>query len=326
MTGYVVRRILWMIPVLWAIATVTFFLMHGVEGGPFASEKPVPPRIEEALNAKYNLDKPLWEQYVRYIGGLLQLDLGVSFRAGQLPVRDLLGQGLPVSIQLGTVAFIYAVVVGGSLGIYAALNQNRLGDYIGVFFATAGTAMPNFIMATFLVIIFSVNLGWFDVLGWGGPKWELADPTTWVRNFNPFEWDYRKVVLPTLALGTLSASYIARITRASLLEALQQDYVRTARAKGLRERTVIVRHTLKNAMVPILTVLGPIFVALVTGSFIVEQIFAINGIGRHFVSAIFARDYGVIMGTTLFYGLLVATANLLIDISYALVDPRIRYQ
>jgi ABC-type dipeptide/oligopeptide/nickel transport system permease component len=326
MTGYVVGRILWTLPVLWAIATVTFLLMHTVEGGPYASEKPVPPRIEEALNAKYNLDKPLAEQYVLYFRDLSRLDLGISFRTGNIEVRELLAQGLPVSIQLGVVGFVYAVVVGMTLGIVAALNQNRAADYFGVFFATVGTAMPNFIIASFLVIIFSVQLGWFDVLGWGGPQWELGDPTTWVRNFNPFEWNYRKVVLPTIALGTLSASYIARITRASMLEVLQQDYVRTARAKGLTERAVIARHTMKNAMVPILTVMGPIFVALVTGSFIVERIFAINGIGRHFVTAVFTRDYGVIMGTTLLYTLLVATANLLIDISYGFVDPRIRYR
>ncbi|MCA9823450.1 MAG: ABC transporter permease [Dehalococcoidia bacterium] len=325
MTGYIVRRTLWIIPVLWAIATLTFFLMHAVEGGPFASEKPVPPRIEEALNAKYNLDKSLGEQYVLYFWDLLHLDLGTSFNANQITVRELLAQGLPISIQLGVVAFIYAVVVGGALGVIAALNQNRAGDYLGVFFATIGTAMPNFIMASFLVIIFSVKLGWFAVLGWGGPEWALDDPTTWARNFNPFAWDYTRVVLPVVALGTLAASYIARITRASMLEVLQQDYVRTARAKGLQERHVIARHTLKNAMVPILTVLGPIFVALVTGSFIVERIFAIPGIGRHFVTAIFTRDYGVIMGVTLFYALLVAVANLLIDISYAVVDPRIRY-
>lgn len=325
MTGYIIRRILWMIPLLWAIATVTFFLMHAVEGGPFSSEKPVPPAVEAALNAKYNLDKPLWEQYYLFLWKLLQFDLGVSFRTADRPVTDLLAEGLPVTLQLGLIAFFFAVVVGVLLGVVAALNQNQIGDYLGVFFATVGTAMPNFIMATFLVIFFALYLGWFDVLGWGGPRWELENPQTWLRNFDPTAWNHRKVVLPVIALGTLPAAYIARITRASLLEVLRQDYIRTARSKGLRERQVIIRHAIKNALIPILTVLGPIFAALVTGSFIVERIFAINGIGRYFVTAIFGRDYGVIMGTTLFYALVVAIANLVVDISYALVDPRIRY-
>jgi oligopeptide transport system permease protein len=212
-----------------------------------------------------------------------------------------------VSAQLGATAFLYAMVFGMTLGVIAALNQNKLGDYLGVFFATIGTALPNFIMATFLVVIFSVQLGWFDVLGW-----EFGN--------------YRKMVLPVLALGTLPAAYIARITRASVLEVLSQDYIRTARAKGLAEWVVVLRHTIKNAMVPILTVLGPIFAFLVTGSFIVERIFAINGVGRHFVTAIFQRDYGVIMGTTIFYAVIIAAANLVVDILYAVADPRIRYR
>jgi oligopeptide transport system permease protein len=306
MTGYIIRRILWMIPVLWAIATITFFLMHAVPGGPFAAERPVPDSVLEALNARYNLNEPIWQQYGLYLWDLLQLDLGLSFR-GDLEVSDLLKDGVFVSLQLGGIAFLYALVFGMSLGIIAALNQNRLGDYIGVFFATIGTAMPNFIMATFLVIIFSVQLGWFDVLGW-----EFGN--------------YRKMVLPVLALGTLPAAYIARITRASVLEVLGQDYIRTARAKGLREHVVVLRHTIKNAMVPILTVLGPIFAFLVTGSFIVERIFAINGVGRHFVDAVFERDYGVIMGATIFYAVIIAVANLVVDILYAVADPRIRYR
>ncbi len=306
MTGYIIRRILWMIPVLWAIATITFFLMHAVPGGPFAAERPVPDSVLEALNARYNLDEPIWQQYGLYLWDLLHLDLGLSFR-GDLEVSDLLKDGAVVSVQLGGIAFLYALVFGMSMGIIAALNQNRLGDYIGVFFATIGTAMPNFIMATFLVIIFSVQLGWFDVLGW-----EFGN--------------YRKMVLPVLALGTLPAAYIARITRASVLEVLAQDYIRTARAKGLAERVVVFRHTIKNAMVPILTVLGPIFAFLVTGSFIVERIFAINGVGRHFVDAVFERDYGVIMGATIFYAVVIAVANLVVDILYAVADPRIRYR
>ncbi len=306
MTGYVIRRILWMIPLLWAVATVTFFLMHAVEGGPFDREKELPANVLANLEKKYNLDEPLLVQYGLYLKGLVQGDLGLSFENNR-EVTTIIREGFEVSAQLGGIAFLYAVAFGMSLGVIAALNQNRLGDYLGVFFATIGTALPNFIMATFLVIIFSVQLGWFDVIGW-----EFGN--------------YRKMVLPVLALGTLPAAYIARITRASILEVLRQDYIRTARAKGLAEWWVLTRHTVKNAMVPVLTVLGPIFAFLVTGSFIVERVFAINGVGRHFVDAIFVRDYGVIMGTTIFYAVVVAVANLVVDILYGVADPRIRYQ
>ncbi len=306
MTGYIIRRVLRMIPLLWAVATVTFFLMHAVEGGPFDREKELPPNVLANLEKKYNVDNPLVEQYGLYLLNLVQGDLGLSFETNR-EVSTIIREGVEVSAQLGASAFLYAMVFGMTMGVISALNQNRLGDYLGVFFATIGTALPNFIMATFLVIIFSVQLGWFDVLGW-----ELGN--------------YRKMVLPILALGTLPAAYIARVTRASILEVLNQDYIRTARAKGLAERVVVLRHTIKNAMVPILTVAGPIFAFLVTGSFIVERIFAINGVGRHFVTAVFQRDYGVIMGTTIFYAVIIAAANLVVDILYAVADPRIRYR
>ncbi len=305
MTGYVVRRVLWLIPVLWAVATVTFILMHSVPGGPFDQDKKLPAAVEANLNAKYNLDKPLPEQYVLFFRNLAQGDLGVSFRT-QRPVIDLIKEGWKVTAQLGAFAFIFALVVGISLGTVSALNHNKLPDYIGVFFATIGTALPSFIIATFLVVIFSVKLGWFDVLGW-----EMGN--------------YRKMVLPIVTLGTLPAAYIARVTRASVLEVLTQDYIRTARAKGLTEWVIVLRHTVKNAMVPVLTVVGPIAAFLVTGSFITESIYQINGVGRRFVLAIFDRDYGLIMGTVLFYAAIVALANLAVDLLYAVVDPRIRY-
>ena len=306
MTGYIIRRILWMIPLLWAVTTVTFFLMHLVPGGPFDQEKQLPPAALENLEKRYNLDKPLLEQYGLYILDVAQGDLGISFRQDR-EVMDILRDGFWVSAQLGLVTFAFAMVVGMFLGVFSALNQNNFLDYVGVFFATVGASMPNFIAATLLVLIFSVQLGWFDVLGW-----EFGN--------------YRKMVLPVLSLGLLPAAYVARITRASMLEVLGQDYIRTARAKGLRERVVVLRHAVKNAMIPVLTVAGPIFAILVTGSFIVERIFQINGVGRPFVDAVFRRDYGVIMGTTIFYATVVAIANLVVDILYAAVDPRIRYQ
>ncbi|HEY8491090.1 MAG TPA: ABC transporter permease [Dehalococcoidia bacterium] len=304
MSGYVLRRILWMVPLLWAVSTVTFLLMHAVPGGPFDNEK-APPNVVATLEHRYGLDQPLHEQYVQFLGRLLQGDLGISFQT-QEDVTDVISRGFGVTAQLGLSAFLFAIVFGMTLGILSAVNQNGVLDYVGVFFATVGAAMPNFILATFLVVIFAVKLGWFDVLGW-----EFGNP--------------RKMVLPILALGMLPAAYIARITRASMLEVLQQDYIRTARAKGLQEYTVVVRHAVRNALVPILTVAGPIFAVLVTGSFIVERIFAVPGVGRKFVEAVLARDYGLIMGTTLFYALVVAVANLIVDILYAYVDPRIRY-
>lgn len=305
MFAYVVRRLLWMIPLLWAVATVTFLLMHAVPGGPFDREKEVPPTVLRNLEARYGLDKPLYQQYGDYLWRLLQGDLGISYRNNR-EVSTVIRQGFAVSMQVGVLAFATATVVGMALGIVSALNRNGILDYVGVFFATAGAAMPNFILATFLVIVFSVQLGWFDVLGW-----ELGN--------------YRKMVLPVVSLATLPAAYIARVTRASMIEVLQQDYIRTARAKGLRDATVVVRHAIKNAMIPVLTVLGPIFAILVTGSFIIERTFQINGIGRRFVDGVFVRDYGIIMGTTLFYATVVAVANLVVDILYAYVDPRIRY-
>ena len=305
MTAFIIRRALWTIPVLWAIATVTFLLMHTVPGGPFDRDKELPATVRQNLERKYGLDKPLPEQYVQYMTNLAKGDLGISMRQNR-PVTTIIREGLTVSIELGLTAFVFATVFGMSMGLIAALNHNRPGDYAGVFLATVGSSMPNFILATFLVIIFSVQLGWTDVLGW--------------EMFNP-----RKMILPTVALGMLPAAYIARITRASMLEVLGQDYIRTARAKGLSEWAVILRHTVKNALVPILTVLGPILAVLVTGSFIIETSFAINGVGRHFVTAISSRDYGLIMGTTLFFALIITFANLAVDILYAFVDPRIRY-
>jgi oligopeptide transport system permease protein len=292
--------------VLWAIVTITFFLMHAVPGGPFDRERELPPAVRANLERKYGLDESLPRQYVTYLQNLTQGDLGVSMK-DQREVTEIIRDGLKVSLQLGISAFIFAVLFGFTMGLIAALNHNRMGDYLGVFFATIGSAMPNFILATFLVIIFSVKLGWTDVLGW-----EL---------FNP-----RKMILPMVSLGMLPAAYIARITRASMLEVLNQDYIRTARAKGLSEITVVVRHTVRNALVPVLTVLGPIFAVLVTGSFIIETTFAINGVGRYFVTSISSRDYGVIMGTTIFFATVVVIANLVVDLLYAVVDPRIRYR
>lgn len=304
MVAYAIRRVLFMIPLLLAVATITFFLMHMVEGGPFDGDRPISPTQRQALEQRYGLDDSLGQQYITFIGNLVQGDLGISFRGDQ-DVIDIIKDRADVSAQLGLSAFIFAVLLGASLGIFSALNQNGPLDYIGVFLATAGAALPSFVLAPLLLIAFALKLDWFDVLGW-----EL--------------WNYKKMVLPTVALGMLPAAFIARITRASMLDILRQDYVRTARAKGVTEFTVVMRHAVKNALIPVLTILGPIFAGLITGSFIVERAFQIPGIGTAFVSAVQVRDYGMIMGVTLFFTIMIAVMNLIVDLLYAVVDPRIR--
>lgn len=318
MAAYLLRRLLWLIPVLWTVATITFFLMHAVPGGPFTQEKALPAPIMEALNRRYNLDEPIWKQYLLYLWNILHFDFGLSFR-GDRDVAELIRAGFFVTIQLGVLGFLVASVVGLVLGVLSALNQNGLLDYVGVFFATIGAAMPNFVLAAFLIVLFAVQFPWFHVLGWGGPI-HFSDV------LDPGAWDLRKLVLPVVAVSTLPAAYIARVTRASMLEVLHQDYVRTARAKGLTEQIVIIRHAVKNAMIPVLTIMGPIAAVLVTGSFIIETVFAIPGVGRAFVDAVIRRDYAMIMGSTLFYTAVVAFANLIVDVLYAVVDPRIRYR
>lgn len=305
MTIYIIRRGLMIVPLLWAIATVTFFLMHAVPGGPFDMEKTLSPGTKAALEQKYNLDGSLGEQYVTFLGNLVQGDLGLSFRQDR-DVTDVIAEGFPTTLQLGLCAFAFAVLVGMTLGIFSAVNQNGPFDYLGVFLATIGAAVPNFVLATFFVLFFALKLGWFDVIGW--------------------EWgNYRQMVLPSVALGLFPAAFIARITRASMLEVLQQDYIRTARAKGLLEFRVVSRHAIRNAMIPVLTVMGPILAALITGTFVIEQYFAIPGMGRNYVESVAARDYGMIMGTTLLYAFVIAVMNLVVDVSYGIVNPRIRY-
>jgi len=318
MTAYVIRRVLWVIPVLWAVATITFLLMHAVPGGPFTQDKSLPPAVNEALERRYHFDEPLWQQYGHYLINLTKGDLGLSVSNNQ-EVSEVVRRTFFVTAQLGLLSLLVAVIVGMTLGTVAALNHNGPFDYIGVGFATIGASVPNFILGAFISIVFAVQLGWFKLQGWGGPL-EWGD----VFDTGAYHWD--KVVLPVVALSALPASYIARVTRASVLEVLNQDYIRTARAKGLRETTVVLRHTIKNALIPVLTVVGPLAAALVTGSFIIERMFSIPGLGLETIRAVLARDYNTIMGTTLVFTLVISIANLLVDLAYAAVDPRIRYR
>ncbi|MCC7362965.1 MAG: ABC transporter permease [Dehalococcoidia bacterium] len=305
MAGYALRRILSFIPLIWAIATITFFLMHTVPGGPFDTEKPLPPAAKANLEAKYDLDGSLLDQYVAFLRTLSKGDLGISFNQDR-PVKDIISERLPKTLQLGVCAFAFALAGGLTLGIVAATNHNRWPDYASVFIATVGAAVPNFVVGVFLIIFFALKLGWFDVIGW-----EFGNPRT--------------MVLPTVALGLLPLAFIARITRASMLEVMRQDYIRTARSKGVTERVVIMQHAIRNALIPVLTVAGPIFAGLITGSFVVERFFAVGGVGTAFVDAVSLRDYGMIMGTTLLYAMAIAVVNLVVDLAYGFADPRIRY-
>ena len=305
MAGYAFRRILAFVPLIWAIATITFLLMNAVPGGPFDREKPLPPATKANLEAKYNLDGSLIERYGAFMRSLAKGDLGISFNQDR-PVVDIIRERLPKTLQLGMLAFVFALVFGLTLGVVAAVNQNGWPDYLSVFIATVGAAVPNFVIGVFLILFLALKLGWFDVIGW-----EFGNPRT--------------MVLPTVALGLLPMAFIARITRASMLEVLRQDYIRTARAKGVREYVVIVRHAVRNALSPVLTVAGPIFAGLITGSFVIERFFAVGGVGTAFVDAVSLRDYGMIMGTTLLYAVAIAVVNLIVDLLYGLADPRIRY-
>ena len=312
MTGYVLRRLLWLAPVLFFVTLITFVLMHLVSGGPWdTKDRPISPQLREQLESKYGLDEPVWEQFLTFSWNALHGDLGVSFQYQDRSVTKIIREGVEVSAVLGLMALAFALAVGVTLGVVAAVRQNSPIDYASVFLSTFAASTPSFVLGILLIMVFAVQLGWLPVFGWEKAWWLFPN--------------WKQAILPTITLGALPAAYIARITRASVLEVLEQDYVRTARAKGLHERLVLGRHVLKNAVVPILTVSGPIAASLVTGSFIVETVFAIPGLGKQFVASVFQRDYGMIMGTTIFYAAIIAVANLVVDMVYVAVNPRIRY-
>jgi oligopeptide transport system permease protein len=308
MTTYIIRRVLWLIPVLISVSLITFILMHMAPGGPWDREpgnKQLPEATIKRLNREFNLDKPLWQQYLLYVWGAVRGDLGPSYQRPSKDVSELIVERLPYSARLGLQALALALLVGLPLGTIAALRQNSWIDYVALFFATIGVAVPSFVLGIYLILFFAVGTHWFPVVA-----------TNWD--------DWRSWVLPSIALAASPAALLARLTRSSMLETLRQDYIRTARAKGLAERMVVLRHVFKNSMIPVWTVLGPITAGLVTGSFVIEQVFSVPGVGRFFVAAISQRDYSMIMGSTLFYALLVALGNLFIDITYGLFDPRIK--
>ena len=307
MTRLILRRVLWTIPVILLVILLTFVLMRQIEGNPFrTSERAIPESIQRNLEEKYGLDDPWWVQYVRYVRNVATFDLGPSLVLRNRDVNDIVKEHFPPSLELGALAMLFALVFGIPLGLYAALRANKAGDYTAMVVANVGFAIPSFLIATLLIYFFAVK--WGDVFDVPTSGW-----TTW-----------QSKVLPTIALGLGPMAYFARLTRGSVLETLQQDYVRTARAKGLRQRRIVAVHVLRNSLIPVVTAAGPILGFLITGSFVIEQIFAIPGIGRYYVTAVTARDYSVVMGLTLLLALIVIIANMVVDILYGILDPRTR--
>ncbi|MBA2701212.1 MAG: ABC transporter permease [Chloroflexi bacterium] len=304
MISYLARRVLWIIPVLFVVSVITFFLMHAVPGGPWDREKRLPVAVQARLNAEYGLDQPVYAQYIDWAGSFVTGDLGPSYRFQDRRVNDIIADGLGTTVQLGIMAFILSVLVGIPLGILAALGHNRWPDYLSTGFSVLGIATPSFVLAILLIVVFSVQLGWFPTGGWKGPE-------TWV--------------LPTVALAGFPIAVIARYTRASMLEITRKDYIRTAQSKGLQQGDVVSRHMVRNALIPVVTILGPTLAFLVTGSFIIERIFNIPGVGQFYLNAISTRDYSLFMAMTVLYAFVVAFLNVVVDVLYAYIDPRIRY-
>ncbi|HKG25159.1 MAG TPA: ABC transporter permease [Thermomicrobiales bacterium] len=335
MISYLLRRILWLVPVILTVSVVTFFLMHRAPGGPWdANNDKLAEATRRSLNARFHLDDPIWvnrekldarwedgernpltlgrafldSQFFNYLAGLVRFDLGPSYQSkGTENVQDVLRERFPTSAKLGMVAVFFAMVVGLPLGIVAALRQNSWLDYLSLSVSTVGISVPTFVSGILLLIFLSSNFG--------------VSP---IRR--PEEWHGfgRAYLLPGIVLGLGTMAYVVRLTRTSLLEIKRQDFVRTARAKGLREGPIVTRHMLRNALIPVITVLGPATADLITGSFIIEKIYNVPGLGREFFESISRRDYSMIMGTTLLYAVLIAVANVVVDISYGLIDPRIR--
>jgi peptide/nickel transport system permease protein len=306
MMSYLIRRILWLIPTLLAMALMTFLVMHATPGSPLEPEggnNPLSPAEQKNLAAKYGLDRPLWEQFGRFLLNALRGDFGQSYVYKTRSVAEILWDAFPVSLRLGALALAIATGLGIALGVLAAVHQNSFWDYFSVTTAMVAVSIPNFVMAVFLILLFSFLIPLFPTGGWGGPR----------------DW-----VLPTITLSLAPMAIIARYTRASMLEVIRSDYIRTARAKGLAETAVVAKHVLKNAFIPVITLLGPLFAAVGTGSFFVESIFRVPGMGRFFVISMTGRDYPMIMAVVLCYGVFLAVMNLIVDLLYGVLDPRIR--
>ncbi len=304
MLRYVLGRLAGFPPVLLVIVTGSFFIMRIAPGGPFDMDRALPEQVRANIEARYHLNEPILQQYLRYLGDVSRGDLGPSFRYPDRTVNELIGLGFPVSLTLGFCALAVAVLIGGAAGILAAIRHNRAVDYLTMSLALGGVSVPNFVLGPLLILTFAVWLGWLPVAGWG----------TW-----------RHLVLPSITLGAFYMAYVARLSRAGMLEVILQDFVRTARAKGLREGVVVLRHALPSAILPVVSYLGPAAAGALTGSVVVETIFSVPGIGRYFVTSALNRDYTMVLGTVVFYSILLIAFNLIVDCLYAYLDPRVTY-
>ncbi len=323
MTQYIIRRFLWTVPVLLAIMTAVFLLAHQLPGGPFdyAGEKQLPASVVKNLERKYHLDEPIYLQLGHWIWDALHFDLGPSFYSRTRTVNEIVMQTFPISAQLGVLSILIALLIGIPLGVIAAVRQNTMIDYSATFFTVIGLAIPNMVLGPFLIWTCALLLGWFPAARWGTDYSRLI-----LGVFPPMTAKFwMHAALPAITLGTAFSARIGRLTRASLLQVIREDYITTAMSKGLSTGRVVIVHALRNSLIPVVTVLGPMFAAVVTGSLIVEQIFGIPGMGKYFITSITNRDYPVVMGATLVYAVLLVLGNLFVDISYGWLDPRIRY-
>lgn len=303
MLSFALRRLLSAIPTLLVLLALSFALIRVAPGGPFDAERQIPAEIQERLNETYHLDEPLWMQFGRYLGGLLRGDFGPSFQYKDYTVTELIAAGFPVSLKLGSLAMLLALLVGISVGTLAALKQNSRVDHVAMAAAMTGISIPNFVLAPILVLLFAVTLRWLPAGGLG-------------------EW--RSLILPVVSLALPQIAYIARLTRGSMIEVLRSDFIRTARAQGLPTLEVILGHALKPALVPIVSYLGPATAGIITGSVVIEQIFGVPGLGRYFVQGALNRDYTLVMGVVVFYGVLIIAFNFLVDLAYRWLDPRVK--
>ena len=307
MFGYILRRLAVAIPTLLLLIVFSFLLMHAAPGGPFTQERALPPQVLANLEAKYGLDDPLWRQIVDYVWGIIRhFDFGPSFVYPDRTVNQIIAQGFLITLTYGFLSFILAVVVGVTLGAAAAIRQNTWLDYLAVGISIGAQVLPNFVMAPILVLVFTLILGWLP-----GGGWSFNNPDYWI--------------MPVIALGTSYMASIARITRSSMLEVLSSNHIRTAKAKGLPARKIIMRHALKPALLPVISYLGPAFVSMITGSVVIDMYFSTGGIGKSFVDSALNRDYAVMMGVTILVGALTILFSLVVDILYAWIDPKIRY-
>jgi oligopeptide transport system permease protein len=305
MFRFIARRLLETIPVLFIIVTATFFMIRFVPGGPFTAEKAVTPEILRNLEAHYGLDKPLHRQYLDYLGSLLKGDFGPSFKYPNRTVNEIIADKLPVSLELGSLALVVALVVGLTLGVVAAVRRNSFFDYSASTIAMVGICVPTFVLGPLLVLVFAIHLRWFNASGW----------------YLPIDR-----VLPAATLGLVYAAYIARLTRGGMLEVLNQDYIRTARAKGASELRVIFRHALRGGLLPVVSYLGPAIAGILTGSFVIETIFQIPGLGREFVNSAFNRDYTLVLGTVILYATLIIALNLVVDVVQVWLNPKLKFE